>query len=309
MSDYSNLYRKTRDRIFRTEPGFPLRVKKEQPQTVTVSHRHEFCECVFVTGGEGRHQTEDRDPVPVSRGSVFVIPVGGHHAYTEASDDFSVINLMFDAARLPPVLLELYTGAVYKHVFLHKYSLYEKQDFPLTHLNEEVFSEFEILLGYLADAGKTPGEHCRKLGLFMAILSRLCAVWEIRSGPDVRPLDIPRLTSYLEQNFQKEIYLRDLLDLSSMSQATLLRHFRAALGVTPMIYLRNLRLRHAAELLLKTELSLKEIADQSGFFRMPYFFRAFRAFSGVSPQEYRRTRKKHEKISSRICKTGQNKVY
>ena len=58
-----------------------------------------------------------------------------------------------------------------------------------------------------------------------------------------------------------------------------------------MIYLRNLRLRHAAELLLKTEFSLKEIADQSGFSRMPYFFKAFKECYGVSPLEYRNPQK------------------
>jgi transcriptional regulator GlxA family with amidase domain len=88
--------------------------------------------------------------------------------------------------------------------------------------------------------------------------------------------------------FQQQIYLEDLTRLSNMSKATLLRHFRAAFGITPMIYLRNLRLRHAAELLLKTELSLKEISDQSGFLQMPYFFKTFKSYYEVSPLDYRK---------------------
>ncbi len=72
-----------------------------------------------------------------------------------------------------------------------------------------------------------------------------------------------------------------------MSRATLQRHFRAALGMPPMAYLRNLRLEHAAELLLNTELSLKEIADLSGFRQMPPFFRAFKKCYRVTPLEYR----------------------
>ena len=62
-----------------------------------------------------------------------------------------------------------------------------------------------------------------------------------------------------------------------------------------MIYLRNLRLRHAAELLVNTEFSLKEIADRSGVFRMPYFFKAFRDCYGVTPQEYRSSRRLTQK--------------
>ena len=283
---YNNYY-KSGEWIFHSDPDFPLRVKLELPQVVTVSHQHEFCECIFVTRGGGKHQSEDHAAVPIRRGDVLVIPVGGIHAYTEASDDLNIINLLFDSSHLPPVLLELYSRPNYKQIFLRDHRSFGKQDYPMTRLEETVFNELETMLNYLARTGDTAGNHCYKLGLFMAVLSRLCEVWKIRSEESAIPLDIPRLTAYLEQNFQQKIYLDDLAKRAGMSRATLLRHFRAALGVTPMIYLRNLRLRHAAELLLKTELSLKEIADQSGFARMPYFFKAFKDCYGVSPLEYR----------------------
>ena len=285
-------YHKTGERIFRFDPNFPLRVKEELPQVVTARHQHEFCECIFVTRGCGKHQSEDHASVPIRRGDVLVIPVGGHHAYTEASDDLDIINLMFDTSHLPPILMELYSRPNYKQIFLRDHRSFGEQDFPMTRLDEPIFCEIETMLGYLARTGATAGNHCYKLGLFMAVLSRLCEVWKVRSDENVIPLDIPKLTAYLESNFQQEIYLDDLAKRSGMSRATLLRHFHAALGVTPMIYLRNLRLRHAAELLLKTDLNLKEIADQSGFARMPYFFKAFKDCYGVSPLEYRNPKKR-----------------
>ena len=290
MSNY--FYKKTNDHIFEADPGLPLRVKLDDPQIVTVLHQHEFCECVFVIRGHGMHQSENHDPVPVRRGCVLVIPVGGHHAYTAVSPDFAVFNLLFDTGHLPPVLLELYSHPGYKQIFLRDYAAYGEQDFPLTTLDSKVFGELETMLEYLSKTGLGPGSHCYKLGLFMAVLSRLCAAWKISSEVPAMLLDIPKLTAYLERNFQQEIYLDDLAKRSGMSRATLLRHFRSALGVTPMIYLRNLRLRHAAELLLKTEFSLKEIADQSGFSGMPHFFKSFKACYGVTPLEYRNPKKR-----------------
>ena len=285
--DYANLYQKSGKRVFRLEPLFPLRVKREQTQPVTVCHRHDFCECVFVIRGRGRHQSEDHRSVSVRRGCVIVIPEGGYHAYTKVSPVFSVINLMFKVTHLPPVLLELYSSAVYKEIFLRDAAAFGDKDYPLIRLKETVFAELESMLGYLLDASSKAGRHCYKLGLFMVILSRLCELWHIPAGEMRQPLDIPRLTVYLDENFRKAVYLEDLTRLTSLSRATLLRHFRSAMGVTPMIYLRNLRLRHAAKLLLNTDFSLKEVADQSGFTSMPYFFRSFRACYGVSPQEYR----------------------
>ena len=286
MSNY--FYKKTNDHIFEADPELPLRVKLDDPQIVTVRHQHEFCECVFVIRGHGMHQSEDYDPVPVRRGCVLVIPVGGHHAYTAVSPDFAVFNLLFDTEHLPPVLLELYSHPSYKQIFLRDWTAYGELDFPVTALDSKVFGELETMLEYLAKTGPMPGCHCYKLGLFMAVLSRLCAAWKVSSETPAVPLDIPKLTAYLERNFQQEVYLDDLTKRAGMSRATLLRHFRAALGVTPMIYLRNLRLRHAAELLVNTDFDLKEIADRSGFFEMPYFFKAFRRCYGMSPLEYRR---------------------
>ena len=284
----SYAYHKTQDIIFRYDYSFPLRVTIEQPQTVTVLHRHDFCECVFVARGSGAHQSGNHSSVPISRGNVLVIPDGGYHAYTAASDDLVVINLLFDVHRLPSVLLELYNDASYKRIFMRKSDAYGQQDFPLTRLDEETFLELEGMLTNLARTSKEKGFHCYKLGLFMAIMAQLCNAWKVKATDAFEPLDIPRITAYLEQNFQRDIYLDELARLGCMSKATLLRHFHAALGVSPMVYIRNLRLRHAAELLLRTNFNLKEIANQSGFTQLPYFFKAFHDCYGVSPLEYRK---------------------
>ena len=283
----NELYFKTQLDKFRSDTKFPLRVKIEKPQTVTVSHQHEFCECIFVIAGHGMHQSGKNKSVPIRRGDVLFIPIGGHHAYTEANG-LSVINLLFDSSKLPPVLMELYSNAVYKQIFLKKHKQTDTGDFPATYLSDEIFSELETMLNYFAFTDMQSEKHCYQLGLFMAIISKLCVAWKLNSAEPFQSLDIPKLTAYMANNFQQQIYLEDLTRLSNMSKATLLRHFRAAFGITPMIYLRNLRLRHAAELLLKTELSLKEIADQSGFLQMPYFFKTFKSYYEVSPLDYRK---------------------
>ena len=276
---------KTKKRIFRYDPDLPLCVKRER-QGVTVSHVHEYCECVYITKGRGMHQSESNEPVPIRRGDVLVIPRGGWHAYTQ-SDGLELFNLMFESSLLPPVQMELYSNKVYKHVFLRSRRRFG-ENHPMTHLKENEFRKHETLLGYLAQEAATAGKHGYKLGLFMAVLSCLCEVWDVPEGAPSPPLDIPGLTAYMGKHFQQKIYLEELARHAGMSRTSLERYFQAALGVTPMIYLRNLRLRHAAELLINTDFSLKEIADQSGCSSMSYFFRVFRSCYGVSPLEYRR---------------------
>lgn len=284
--------------MFRSDPKFPLRASLMAPQTTTVSHQHEFTECIFIIEGRGLHQCGERVPVSIKRGDVLVIPPGGLHAYVEV-EALALINLLFDASRLPSMLLELYSHPAYKKLFMRDVTHYWNRDFPFFTPAAEDFAELEIFALRLARLGNMAGKHCYKLGLFMVLLSLLCDARKVEAQDDIEvPLDIPKLTAFLERNFQREVYLDELTGLAAMSRSTLLRHFRAALGVTPMEYLRELRLRHAAELLLNTTLSPQKIADRSGFPTLAYFFRIFKIKYGDSPQVYR-NRKKAASSASR----------
>lgn len=287
-------YFKTDERIFRNDPGFFLRGDVMEPQNVTVPHSHEFTECVFITAGHGCHQCGKMPEVPIERGDIIIIPPGGVHAYTRADGDLSLVNLLFDNAHLPPVLLELYTRESYKKLFLKDVSRYGEGDFPHFRPGPARFDELEFYVRELAACCLTPGDHCRKLGLFMVLLSLLtdAAGPVAGEGSGLPALDIPKLTAYMKNNFQRPVYLEELSHLASVSNATLMRHFRASFGCTPMEYLRSLRLRHAAELLLNSSLSVKEVSDMSGFVTQAYFFRAFRRRYGVSPAGFRKTREK-----------------
>ena len=290
MATVSHNYFKTDKFIFRNDPGFFLKASVLEPQNVTVPHSHEFTECVFITRGHGFHQCGKNPEVSISRGDILIIPPGGIHAYTGADDDLSLINFLFDTKHLPPVLLELYAKDSYKKLFLKDSSRYDKTDFPSLHPEPARFEEMEFYGRQLAENCKTPGNHCRKLGLFMVLLSLLTDAAGPVSGKEARfsALDIPKLTAYMENNFQRPVYLEDLSRLVSVSNATLMRHFKTSFGCTPMEYLRSLRLRHAAELLLNSSLSAKEISDISGFLTPAYFFRAFRNKYGVSPTQFRK---------------------
>lgn len=278
---------KTHEQIFQTDPGFPLKARIMLPQTVTVPHQHEFTECIFVIGGKGIHQCGTQAPTDISRGDILVIPPGGKHAYVKVKE-LSIINLLFDTSRLPPVLLELYSHPVYKELFMCDASRFHEKDFPRFTPAETNFNELEFLAIRLAKLKEAAGNHCYKLGIFMALLSQLCNAGKIAQPENANvPLDIPKLTAFLECNFQRDVYLDELTRLAAMSRSTLIRHFRAALGTTPMEYLRDLRLRHAAELLLNTMFSIKEISDRSGFPSAAYFFRAFKARYGTSPLLFR----------------------
>jgi AraC-like DNA-binding protein len=81
--------------------------------------------------------------------------------------------------------------------------------------------------------------------------------------------------------------LQELAEISGMSRAAFAEHFKRAYRRTPMDYLKTLRLRRAAELLSGSDLPVKVVTGRVGFESRSYFTRAFRAFSGLHPTEYR----------------------
>jgi len=82
-----------------------------------------------------------------------------------------------------------------------------------------------------------------------------------------------------------------LARVSGVSQAHFARSFKKAFGVPPHRYLLTCRLERATALLRDTNLSITEIAFQTGWNSLGTFGRTFRDVIGESPGELR-TREK-----------------
>jgi AraC family transcriptional activator of mtrCDE len=74
---------------------------------------------------------------------------------------------------------------------------------------------------------------------------------------------------------------------ASMSRSTFHDHFTAAFGESPISYLREVRLRKAADLLRSSQRSIPDIASRVGFASRSQFSRAFRDMFGQSPTAFR----------------------
>jgi AraC-like DNA-binding protein len=81
--------------------------------------------------------------------------------------------------------------------------------------------------------------------------------------------------------------LRDLAELMGMSEAAVQRLLRLN-GITFADVLRAAREELAIHYLVRSDLTLTEIAFNLGYSELSAFSRAFRSWTGVSPQRYRR---------------------
>jgi AraC-like DNA-binding protein len=73
----------------------------------------------------------------------------------------------------------------------------------------------------------------------------------------------------------------------NLSPSRLRQLFKKETGLSPMQYLRQLRMRNAEELLRSTFLSVKEIVFASGMRDVSHFVRDFKTRHGLTPTEFR----------------------
>lgn len=99
---------------------------------------------------------------------------------------------------------------------------------------------------------------------------------------------IGRITTCFHLHFMEEIDLDELILRNGFSRRTFFRYWKKTHSRGPANYLCELRIRHAAELLLETALPVSEIAQKVNLKNIFYFSRQFRRFYGMTPMEYRR---------------------
>jgi methylphosphotriester-DNA--protein-cysteine methyltransferase len=70
-----------------------------------------------------------------------------------------------------------------------------------------------------------------------------------------------------------------------ISERTLLAKMRTGQGLSPKIFIRKLRMKHAKQLLAQQTMSITEVATTVGIPDVSYFGKCFRREFGVSPSE------------------------
>jgi len=97
---------------------------------------------------------------------------------------------------------------------------------------------------------------------------------------------IAEAIKYLNTHFEEDISVETLAKLSQLSKSHFGRLFSDSMGISPMEYLKNIRLQHAKKLLLKEYKSITQIAMACGFNSPAYFTKLFKEQYGVTPKEF-----------------------
>lgn len=97
-----------------------------------------------------------------------------------------------------------------------------------------------------------------------------------------------RIIKVLEENISKpDLNVEMLARESGLSRVHLYRKLKELTNQSPSDFIRQIRLKKAAELLRQGNYNISEIASLMGFSSLAVFSRAFKDFYGVSPKEFK----------------------
>jgi AraC family transcriptional regulator len=86
--------------------------------------------------------------------------------------------------------------------------------------------------------------------------------------------------------------LEELAELTGLSRSWFARGFRGSTGIAPYSFILQIRVRRAKELLLDHKTPISTIATIVGFADQSHFTKTFRRYAGVTPREWRETKKR-----------------
>jgi len=107
--------------------------------------------------------------------------------------------------------------------------------------------------------------------------------WDKNSMLNLRATDIKE---FIDKNYYLKITMEDVAKKMFLSRAYMRNIFVDEYGMAPKKYLQKIRMERAAELIMKEEGKISEIARSVGYEDQLLFSKMFKSYFGVSPKGY-----------------------
>ncbi len=270
---------------------FPIACYADELERQSVPwHWHEEMEFAFVTAGKVTFLLENAR-LELGPGDGIFVNARALHGVEQTREP----DVQFFSAVFHPRLV----GGSMESVFWQKLiqPLLQDRAFPYLHLKQEVPWQRQVLDCFRAvwhAAAEESWDYENKVryelsrALAMIHQQEMTETSRLSCQDGVNSARIRTMLEFIEQHYTHDITVEDIASSASVSASVCLRCFKEMLGVTPIQYVKQLRLGKASELLRETTIPVKDIALSCGFGDVSYFTKTFREKHGCTPSGYRK---------------------
>ncbi|WP_160719529.1 AraC family transcriptional regulator [Bacillus sp. USDA818B3_A] len=243
-------------------------------------HWHDRIEIIFVLKGQ-IHAYVGKNEYHLQENDLLLINHDEVHG-VESSEDNRLIVL-----QIPLSFIKKYYAEIEMEVFDCK-SFY--------HENQKRFNRMRTLLAQLMAAinEKEPGYTIKIHSLLLDIVYNLITKFKQNNNNKInssRKKDRNRLTriiNYIHQNYMHPLTLNELALNEKLSVPYLSKYFQKHMGQSFIKFLNSIRLEHAVQQLLETDLPMIQIAMESGFSNISSFHKIFKDTFHTTPFQFRK---------------------
>ncbi|WP_300564167.1 AraC family transcriptional regulator [uncultured Acetatifactor sp.] len=235
-------------------------------------HWHEHIELHYVLEGRTTLRLGQRE-IPAREGNLVVVNSNELHAGYCDGTHMRVLVIIFDMG-------DFYKELADKNVIFQ--SLVERDE-TIDAIMSAIQKEYsEQRIGYrLICKGEL-------LHLIVHLAREYAAEVLTERESDSRKRRLERLNTvldYIQSNYTKQISNRELADIIHLSEDRFNHLFKESMGMPPLQYMNEVRMKKAMNLLKRKEGTVVEIADSVGFTDYNHFGRQFRRYYGCAPSE------------------------
>ncbi len=262
-------------------------------------HFHNLLEVGICREGRGRMLLE-RESVDYTEGTITVIPENYPHTTVSAEGTKSHWEYLFvDSEKL--------LAAMYPDDLLFQKSMLERINRrPFVGRTDQVPELVDLVHAILAEMDqKQDGLYRESVrGLALALL---IGITRIQEESDKLPQGISAKSGfeqmkpaldYIRENYASNLKISEIAAVCHMSESHFRRMFDENIGMTPVAYLNQVRIRKACDLIKRTGYSMEEVSLKVGFTTASTFNRNFKKITGTSPYQWK---KQPENFESRLA--------
>ena len=243
-------------------------------------HWHEFYEIEYVLDGYAKEIINGKE-YDIGPGSVTLLSPVDFHSYREidSTQPLHVINVKFQDLFLPQNV---------------RNDIYMQKRPKIAHLND---SRFKMLMESLHEEF-VHTDYSRDM-VIMHLITYICilimrhvlSAEDLEKSNEMAHSPIQEAVLYVRTHFRDNISAEAVAKTVHLSPNYFSEYFKKQTGEKFSLFVLRLRVDFAANLLKITDLSVKEIAFESGFNSAAYFSNTFKEFYGMSPDRYRKLNK------------------
>lgn len=267
---------------------FPLACYKDDMETMDVPmHWHEEMEYILVVKGsiEGHVGTED---MTLKQGEGILINNGILHSVKQCHHTSVLHSLVFHPQLIGGASHSFYYQNLITPFYDNASLPYVKMDGTEAwhrELADHMMTAWRAVTDEVAGYQIEARYHISKA---MMILSSHLPSYT----PPLQNTEMMRrmklVLQYIDLHYMELINNTVLMQVAACSESVLLRSFRRTLGISPMQYVMKVRIDHARQLLVTTDLKTGQIGKEVGYEDFSYFTKVFHRMTGMTPMEYRK---------------------